>query len=153
MSITIQIQDGPLRERPPEWAATSAPSVVGAVVNFEGVVRGIEHGRTITALAYETYEPMASRQLRRLAEDLLRSFGLMAVCVEHSRGLVPVGRCAFRLRVAAAHRAEALGAVAAFVDRLKQDVPIWKRPVYADADATEPRAAERHAPQPGAESQ
>jgi molybdopterin synthase catalytic subunit len=152
MNITVQIQDGPLPERPPEWVVSATSGAAGAVVCFEGVVRGTEDGRTITALAYEIYESMASRQLQRLAQDVLRSFRLLSVWVEHSRGLVPVGRCSFRLRVAAAHRTEALGAAQAFIDRLKQDVPIWKKPVYGVEAKAESPGTERLASQPGAES-
>jgi molybdopterin synthase catalytic subunit len=37
-----------------------------------------------------------------------------------------VGEAAIVVRVEAKHRAEAFGMLAAFMDRLKQDVPIWK---------------------------
>jgi molybdopterin synthase catalytic subunit len=60
----------------------------------------------------------------------VQEFGLLAMYVEHSRGHVPVGQCAFRLSVAALHRAEGFAAMAHFIDALKRDVPIWKRPVF-----------------------
>ncbi len=129
MSVTVRIHDGPLPVSPAGCSVGGATGAAGAVVFFEGVVRAEEDGRPIQALDYEVYEPMATRELQRLAEDVLRSFGLLAVSVAHSRGRVPVGQCAFRLSVAAAHRAEALRAVEAFIDRLKRDVPIWKTPV------------------------
>ena len=74
---------------------------------------------------------MATQQLRDLAQELAASHGLTAIIVEHSRGVVPVGQCSFRLRIAATHRKEALEAMELFIDRMKRDVPIWKRPVYA----------------------
>jgi molybdopterin synthase catalytic subunit len=101
----------------------------GAVISFEGRVRPLEDGRTIAALDYEIYEPMARQMLARLAEELVARFGLLALRVEHSYGRVEVGRCSFRLQVAAAHRQEALAAMACFIDRLKEDVPIWKTAV------------------------
>jgi len=45
---------------------------------------------------------------------------------------VAVGEVSFVLIVESAHRAEALAAMADFIDRLKQDVPIWKRAVWAE---------------------
>ncbi len=101
----------------------------GAVVSFEGRVRPLERGRTIAALDYEIYEPMARQMLAQLAEELVARFGLLALCVEHSYGRVEVDQCSFRLQVAAAHRQEALAAMACFIDRLKQDLPIWKTAV------------------------
>lgn len=125
MSVEVVIIDGPLPPAPP-----GAPESgdVGAVLVFEGVVRGLEGDRTIDALDYEAYRPMAERQMERLARALLVAFGVTSVRVEHSVGRVPVGRCSLRLTIRSAHRAQALAAAAAFIDALKRDVPIWKRP-------------------------
>jgi len=101
----------------------------GAVVTFEGRVRASENDRPIAALDYEVYEPMARHMLAQLGEEIIARFGLVGLCVEHSYGRVEVGQCSFRLQVAAAHRQEALAALACFIDRMKQDVPIWKTAV------------------------
>lgn len=126
MSVEVSIIDGPLQ---PRQAALAAGA--GALICFEGVVRPSEEGRAIRALEYEVYEPMAQRMIARLAGQAAQEFGLLAVQVEHSRGRVPVGACAFRLCMAAQHRAEGLAAMAHFIDELKRDVPIWMRPVFA----------------------
>lgn len=126
MNIEISIIDGPLDDARTELVADGA----GALLCFEGIVRPTENGRPITGLRYEAYEPMASRMLRQLADDACRRFGLSAIRVQHSRGEVPVGRCSFRLQVASPHRKEALAAMDEFIDRLKQDVPIWKQPIH-----------------------
>jgi molybdopterin synthase catalytic subunit len=131
MSIEVHICEGPLPDRCPWRLECDVRGAVGAVVCFEGIVRAHEDGRPITALDYEVYEPMASGELQRLAEEISASFPLLAVSVEHSRGRVPVGKCSFRLRVASAHRPEALQAMTVFIDRLKQQVPIWKAPTEA----------------------
>lgn len=125
MSVKTSIMEGPLSP-----VGAWNPMGAGAVVCFEGVVRPVEDGRALMSLAYEVYEPMATRQLRNLAQELAASHRLMAIIVEHSRGVVAVGQCSFRLRIAATHRKEALEAMGLFIDRLKRDVPIWKRPVY-----------------------
>ncbi len=143
MSISVQISDGPLPRTAGAGAPVSASETGGADVSFEGVVRALEKGQPISALNYEIYEPMATRELHRLATEIVRKFGLIHLYVDHSRGRVPVGQCSFRLRVVGAHRAEALQAMAAFIDRLKQDVPIWKTAVLAagEASAATPEAA------------
>jgi molybdopterin synthase catalytic subunit len=126
MSIQVHIVDGALGETAP-WRIEGA----GAVLCFEGIVRPTEDGQPIAALDYEVYEPMASKVLAQIAEDLAASHGLLAVRVEHSRGRVGAGRCSFRLCVASIHRKEGLDAMDRFIDRLKRDVPIWKRAVPA----------------------
>jgi molybdopterin synthase catalytic subunit len=140
MSVRITIVDGPVGAAlsdSPELAPPAQPESAlvdtgeaGAVVTFDGVVRALEGDRKIQALDYEVYEPMASRELGRLAADLLGSCGVLAIDAWHSRGRVQVGAVSFRLVVRSAHRKEALQAMDRFIDCMKRDVPIWKRAVW-----------------------
>ncbi|MCG3124322.1 MAG: hypothetical protein GIKADHBN_02780 [Phycisphaerales bacterium] len=114
-----------------------APGVVGAVLRFEGIVRRGErseaHGgdeRELLALDYQTYDPMAECELRALARQIAEEHALSSLTALHSRGRVAVGEVSFVLIVKSPHRAEAIAAMSAFIDRLKQDVPIWKKPVW-----------------------
>ncbi|HTV46802.1 MAG TPA: molybdenum cofactor biosynthesis protein MoaE [Phycisphaerae bacterium] len=127
MNITVELRDGPLVgwSGPPEAHA-------GAVVRFEGIVRPQEDGRSISGLDYTAYEPMASRELKRLADSAMCDFDLQSITVLHSRGFVPVGRCSFILLIVAMHRRPALAAMDWFIDALKRDVPIWKHPVWVN---------------------
>jgi len=99
----------------------------GAGIVFEGIVRPTEDGRQILGLEYEVYRPMAERQLELIGREMVEKHGLISMEIEHSTGLVPNVACSFRLRVEAVHRKEGLRAVDEFIDRLKRDVPIWKR--------------------------
>jgi molybdopterin synthase catalytic subunit len=136
--VTVFIREGAL----PDRQAWPAYENAGAVVSFEGVVRATEEDREIEGLDYVAYQPLAERTLELLASDAKERFGVRAVHVEHSRGFVPVGRCSFRLIVAATHRREALDAMDWFIDRLKETVPIWKRPAFRD-DLADHQAAIR----------
>ena len=127
MSIQVEILDGPL---PADGGAWSYPGA-GAVVGFDGVVRPQEGEGEIDGLRYQAYQPMAERELARLARAIVERFGVLAVRVAHSRGFVPAAGCSFRLRIAAAHRKEAIWAMDWFIDQLKRDVPIWKSAVDA----------------------
>jgi molybdopterin synthase catalytic subunit len=120
----VHVVDGPLAP----WVPMAFAGA-GAVVVFDGVVRPLEDGRTLEALDYEAYRPMADRQLERLAAAAARH-GLIACLAWHSSGRVAVGEASFRLVVASAHRREALAAMDWFIDTMKKDVPIWKRPVW-----------------------
>lgn len=99
----------------------------GAIVDFFGVVRGEEGGAEITGLHYEAYQPMAEREIERISRELLADFPCREVHVAHRIGFVPVGEASITVRIAAAHRGEAIAFLEHFMNRLKQDVPIWKQ--------------------------
>ncbi len=103
----------------------------GAVVTFEGDVRGETAGRPVVRLEYEAYLPMAERTLERLAEDIEREHGV-SIAIVHRVGHLEPGEAAVVIACAAAHRTPAFRACEAAIERLKHDVPIWKREVFAD---------------------
>ena len=117
------------RELPAELAGAA-----GARAEFAGNVRGEEDGRAIAALEYEAYSPMAESEMRRILMDILRRHACLFVRVTHRTGIVPVGAAAVHIVVLARHRTAALSLVAEFMDRLKQDVPIWKRRALTAAE-------------------
>ena len=125
--MRVAIVDGPL----PVARPSGAPDGAGARLVFDGVVRRVEGSRDIESLAYEAYEPMASRMLERLALQVVARHALLGLVVHHSRGVVPVGEVSLRVVIDAPHRAQALAGMAEFIDLLKRDVPIWKKPVWA----------------------
>ena len=109
-------------------AAPALPSrEIGAAVEFSGIVREMENDRALAGLHYEAYEPMATRQLDRIFDELHAAHPCAAVHFIHRLGWVPVGEASLFIRVLAAHRGEALSFLAAALDRMKADVPIWKR--------------------------
>lgn len=100
---------------------------IGAVVDFRGLVREREGDRLLEGLFYEAYEPMARRVLENHLKELGELHGCDAVLFIHRTGWVPVGEASLHIRVVSSHRAEALRFLADSIDRLKLDVPIWKR--------------------------
>ena len=104
----------------------------GAVVDFFGVVRSIENELMIEAIEYEAFEAMAERQLALIADEAKDRYGLVSVVIHHRIGLVPVGEASLFVRVTARHRRAAFEGSSQIIERLKQAVPIWKHPVYAN---------------------
>ncbi len=100
---------------------------IGAVVEFQGLVRETEGELALEGLFYEAYEEMA----RQVLERHLRELGEVHRCEEvefiHRLGWVPVGAASLYIRVLSAHRGEGLRFLADSISRLKLDVPIWKR--------------------------
>lgn len=103
----------------------------GAIATFLGTVRGENEGRKVLHLEYEVHESMAMKQFARLAAAL-RETGAWHVAIHHRRGRVEVGQVSVAIAVSSPRRAHALAACAAAIERLKKDVPIWKKEVYPD---------------------
>ncbi len=108
-------------------ALTLPSREIGACVEFQGIVRETEQDRQLAGLQYEAYEPMARRHLSRIFDELAALHPCAVVVFIHRLGWVPVGEASLFVRVVSAHRGEALRFVAEAIDRMKADVPIWKR--------------------------
>lgn len=102
----------------------------GALAEFRGLVRGQENDRTIGGLVYEAYQPMAEREITRIAEHLAQAHPIHAVRIVHRIGAVPVGESAIYIGVSSRHRAAAFAFLSDFMDLLKRDVPIWKTATF-----------------------
>jgi len=123
MEIEIRFTSEPIVIPPVAWPSRE----IGAVLEFQGLVRELEHGSAVPGLFYEAYEPMARKILHAHLAELGALHPIAAVLFIHRLGWVPVGEASLFIRVLSAHRGEALDYLAASVNRLKQDVPIWKR--------------------------
>ncbi|HZE90045.1 MAG TPA: molybdenum cofactor biosynthesis protein MoaE [Verrucomicrobiae bacterium] len=99
----------------------------GAVATFAGVVRDENRGRRVERLEYEAYAPMAEKEMARIIEEMRRRWTVEGIAIVHRTGRLEIGETSVAIAVAAAHRREALEAVAFAIDRLKADVPVWKK--------------------------
>ena len=111
----------------------AVPRGCGAVVTFVGVVRADRDGRrAVKALCYEAYAEMAEPLLHRLVGEARTRWTLDGVQLQHRLGLVEAGQLSVVVVVAAQHRAQAYAASQFLIERIKRDVPIWKREQYDD---------------------
>jgi molybdopterin synthase catalytic subunit len=106
----------------------------GAVVDFWGVVRGVEDAREIEGIEYEAHREMAEHQLKRIAEEAMEKFPVKLIMIHHRIGFVRVGEASLFVRVTSPHRSAAFRASQWIVDELKKRVPIWKRPGFEIRD-------------------
>ncbi len=105
---------------------------VGAHVWFEGVTRRMTGELETVLLSYEAFEPMAVGILRSIAMQTVDEFLLTRLVVVHRLGVVPIGEASLVVGCSSPHRVAGLKALSKFVDRLKADVPIWKKEHFAD---------------------
>jgi molybdopterin synthase catalytic subunit len=109
-------------------AAVRGPDA-GGVVTFTGTVRAVSHGERIERLEYEAYPGMAERVMERLCDQIEAEIAGARLAVEHRTGVLAVGDVAVVIAAAAPHRVEAFAACRALIDRLKEEVPIWKKEI------------------------
>jgi molybdopterin molybdotransferase len=145
MELEIQITNEPIiaDDRWPEKFSGAG----GAVAEFSGRVRSLEDGKTISALEYEAYSPMAENEMRRILAALADKHPCLAARVIHRTGVIPVGETAIYIRIVSKHRGEAFAVLAEFMNRLKQDVPIWKTrslPAAPDQPRSVPAKSDGH---------
>jgi molybdopterin synthase catalytic subunit len=108
-----------------------ADPAAGGEVLFVGTVRDNDADRGVTALSY-TAHPSAEAEMRRVAEDIVAKYDVIAVAAVHRVGDLAIGDLAVVVGVACAHRAEAFHACHALIDELKASVPIWKHQRFTD---------------------
>lgn len=104
----------------------------GATAIFEGIVRNNTRGRRTLYLDYEAYEPMALKEMEKLAETALGQFKIRDVRLIHRLGRLQIGETSVLVVVASAHRGAAFEACRWLIDTLKKTVPIWKKEYFED---------------------
>lgn len=104
----------------------------GAVVVFEGVVRNNTKGRATEHLEYECYEEMAINQMARIGREIAGQFAIGTVGAVHRLGHLEVGEASVAVVATAPHRRPAFEAALEMINRLKREVPIWKKEFFAD---------------------
>lgn len=114
--------------------AEVASDEAGAIVTFSGTARRHSRGRVVEYLDYEAYAGMAEEMMASLAEDLRTRHDVLGIAIHHRVGRVELGQVSVVIAVSAAHRAEALAACGEAIDRLKLDVPLWKKEVYVGGE-------------------
>ncbi|MCF3110648.1 molybdenum cofactor biosynthesis protein MoaE [Niabella sp. CC-SYL272] len=112
----------------------TADDTCGGLVTFTGIVRNKTKEKTVTRLEYECYEPMALKEMQKIAENAIRLFAVKNVCIHHRTGVLGVGDIAVIIAVNAPHREAAFDACRYAIDTLKQKVPIWKKEVFEDGE-------------------
>ena len=104
----------------------------GAVVTFDGIVRNNFDGRPVRYLAYEAYAAMAEKKLAEVGAEVQQKFAIGEIAMVHRIGRLEIGESSIVIAVAAPHRHAAFEACAYAMDRVKAEVPVWKKEFFGD---------------------
>ncbi len=103
----------------------------GGVALFLGTVRDHSEAGKVVELDYQSYVDMAERNLREIEKEVLRKWPVKKIKILHRIGRLRLGEVSVAVALSTPHRAEAFEACRYAIDRIKRDVPIWKRETLA----------------------
>ncbi len=106
---------------------------IGAHSIFMGQVRAdqLENGEVI-AIEYTAHEAMALTQMHEIREEIFAQYPLNCLHITHSLGLVGVGEICLFVFASSVHRHEAIKACEVVVERIKKELPIWGKEIFAN---------------------
>jgi molybdopterin synthase catalytic subunit len=132
-AVLVRISADPLDVD--EAHAFVADPGAGATCMFVGTVRDSSRAGEVTGLHYEAWAELADARLREVADELLERWDLRRVAILHRIGDLAVGEASVVVACSAPHRADAFDACRHGIERLKQDVPIWKKEGLVSGEA------------------
>jgi molybdopterin synthase catalytic subunit len=108
----------------------------GAIATFTGRVRvkDAEDDTPTTQLEFEKYEGVAADRMRTIRTELEAREGVFEVLMHHRTGVVREGEDIVFVVVLAGHREEAFRTVEDGINRLKDEVPIFKKESTTDEE-------------------
>ena len=123
-SLVSEIRDSPKADR------------AGAIATFTGRVRAKDSpdDAPTEALEFETYREVADERMCAIETELEAREGVHAVLTHHRTGRIEAGADIVFVVVLAGHRREAFSTVEDGIDRLKDEVPIFKKERTSDEE-------------------
>lgn len=106
----------------------------GGIATFTGIVRRVNDDLETTAIDFEKYEGVADRAIEKICYDLKEKDDIIDVLIHHKTGLIRSGEDIVYIVVAAAHRKELFETLVDALERIKEDVPIWKKEFTIEGD-------------------
>lgn len=123
--LLVRLTESPLDAS--EALSFVADPGAGGTVLFAGTVRDHSAAGEVTDLEYEAWEERALAGLEAVGEEIFSLWPVCRVAILHRTGRLQVGETSVLVCCSAPHRAEAFDAARHGIERIKQDVPIWKK--------------------------
>ncbi|ERH08224.1 MAG: molybdopterin converting factor, large subunit [Halonotius sp. J07HN4] len=123
-TLIDRVEASPLAER------------AGAIATFTGRVRVKDSPEDTPTeqLAFEKYENIAADRMAAISDELTDREGVFEVLMHHRVGVMGPGEDIVFVVVLAGHRAEAFRTVEDGINRLKDEVPIFKKETTAEEE-------------------
>lgn len=132
MKLSVVVQEAGFSLADEEAALRREAGDAGALVAFQGMVRGHDEAVPLAALRLEHYPGVTEDEITRIAEQAARRWLVSSCRVIHRVGRLTVGEPIVLVLVAASHRRDAFAAAEFLMDYLKTEAPFWKREEFVD---------------------
>ena len=133
MQRDIQIKDTALNTN--ECIQFVHNSGAGGHVVFIGTVRDMTSGKRVVRLEFESYVPMAIKEMKRICAQINDQWPeVIGISMHHRVGSLDIGEIPVVIAISSAHRNVAFQACQYAIDTLKETVPIWKKEIFEDGE-------------------
>ena len=99
----------------------------GAIGTFTGIVRAVSENSRTEFLEFESYGEVAQQKMDEICAQLKQKNGITDVLMHHRTGIIQKGEDIVYIVVAAGHREQMFPVLREAIERLKAEVPIWKK--------------------------
>lgn len=99
----------------------------GAIGTFTGIVREVAREEVTKYLEFESYGEVAAQRVAKIVEDMKKKEGIVDVIIHHKTGRIAAGEDIVYIVIATGHRQELFPALREAIERVKEEVPIWKK--------------------------
>lgn len=105
----------------------------GACSVFAGRVRADKvKGKTVKMIEYSSYNGLAERVMAKIEKETMKKFKLKNLMLKHRTGAVKAGEVVIVVSAEGRHRRQTIDAMGEAVERIKKEVPIWKKEIFED---------------------
>ena len=123
--VFVRVTADPLD--PAEAIAFVSEAGAGGTCVFLGTVRDHSDAGDVTGLTYEAWDERAVRSMQQIAREVLEKWQARKVALLHGTGDLGIGEVSVVVACSAPHRGDAFDACRHGIERVKEEVPIWKK--------------------------
>lgn len=105
---------------------------VGATVIFVGSVRNFTKNYKVLGMRYESYVKMAEETIKNIEIFVQKKWKIKLIKIIHRIGELRVGENSIVIAVSTSHSIDGFEVCQFILNKIKQDVPIWKNESLSD---------------------
>jgi molybdopterin synthase catalytic subunit len=106
----------------------------GATVIFIGTVRNYGDNGRVIGMSYEAYVGMAEERIMNIEIEVKKKWNVKEIRVVHRVGDLKVGDNSITIAISTPHSKDAYDASQFILNKIKQDIPIWKNERLLDGN-------------------